>query len=402
MRPENEMIKHCKIIEFALASLLRQKIKNTAIILAFAVNVFLVASVVLLTDALRKEAAELLKGTPELIIQKLKGGRHELIPIGYSRAISSIRGVKSVVPRHWGYYYDPPVGANYTFMGYDEIPAGVATLVEGSFHEDLDKHASAEDSKMHYCLIGYGVAEARFIGVDDIIPMRGSDGTIYVLKVVGVFKSGSALLTNDLVILSTTDIKTIFDIPDGMATDLVVTVRNIKEVDIVARKIQALWPAVRVITRSQILSTYEALFGWRSGLAITLLIGSVAAFSILAWNKASGLSAEEKKEIGTLKAVGWETSDVLTLKFWEGFTIAVFSFLTGLIAAHIHIFYFGGAMFTPVLRGWSVLFPAFQPLPHIDPYKVLVIMFLTVVPYIAATIVPSWKSAITDPDMVMR
>lgn len=396
------MYKHFKILEFALASLMRHKIKNAVILLAFSLNIFLIASVLLLTDALRKEAAELLKGSPELIIQKLRGGRHELIPISYRSAISKIRGITSVVPRHWGYYYDPPVGANYTFMGYDEIPQEVTAQVEGPCCENLYTHASSEESKIHYCIIGHGIAEARFIGVDDILPVRGSDGEVYVLKVAGVFKSDSAVLTNDLVIMSTPSIKMIFDIPDEMATDLVVTVRNIKEENIVAKKIQEIWPAVRIITRAQILSTYEALFGWRSGLTIALLIGSVAAFSILAWNKASGLSADEKKEIGTLKAVGWETSDILVLKFWEGFSIAVFSFLTGVLGAYLHIFYFSGALFAPILSGWSVLFPAFRPLPHIDPYTFFIVMFLTVIPYITATLVPSWKSAITDPDTVMR
>ncbi|MDM8557106.1 ABC transporter permease, partial [Desulfococcaceae bacterium HSG7] len=349
------MYKHYRILDFALTSLLRQKMKNAVIILAFALNVFLVASILLLTDAMRKEAVELLKATPELIIQKLKGGRHELIPINYSQAISKIRGIRKVIPRYWGYYYDPPTGANCTFMSADEIPPEVAEMAEGSFCDDFCKHPHHEDSKIRYCIIGQGIAEARFIGTDDIIPVRGADGEVYVLKVAGIFKSDSVILTNDLVILSMKDIKAIFDIPDDMATDLVVKVRNAKEVDTVARKIQELWPAARIISKSQILSTYEALFGWRSGLMVALIIGSVAAFAILAWNKASGLSAEERKEIGALKAVGWDTSDVLNLKFWEGFAISMISFLTGVIGAYIHIFYFGGAMFAPVLRNEDLI-----------------------------------------------
>ena len=40
--------------------------------------------------------------------------------------------------------------------------------------------------------------------------------------------------------------------------------------------------------------------------------------------------------------------------------------------------------------------------PFIDPYQVAVLFFLTVVPYTVATIVPSWRAAIIDPDSVMR
>jgi len=35
-------------------------------------------------------------------------------------------------------------------------------------------------------------------------------------------------------------------------------------------------------------------------------------------------------------------------------------------------------------------------------FLIVVVWFLSVLPYMLATIVPSWKMAITDPDMVMR
>ena len=56
---------------------------------------------------------------------------------------------------------------------------------------------------------------------------------------------------------------------------------------------------------------------------LTLFSAAVIAFCILAWDKATGISAEEKQEIGILKAIGWDTSDVLALKFWEGLIIAM-------------------------------------------------------------------------------
>jgi hypothetical protein len=43
-------------------------------------------------------------------------GRHDLIPPGYIERIGRIRGVQKNEGRLWGYYYDPVVKANYTFM----------------------------------------------------------------------------------------------------------------------------------------------------------------------------------------------------------------------------------------------------------------------------------------------
>jgi ABC-type lipoprotein release transport system permease subunit len=133
-----------------------------------------------------------------------------------------------------------------------------------------------------------------------------------------------------------------------------------------------------------------------------MFFGALAAFCILAWDKATGLSAEERQEIGILKAIGWETSNILELKFWEGMVISLTSYLTGIILAYLHIFYFGGSFIAPALKGWSVIFPPFKLMPYVDMQQIFILFFLTVMPYVASTIIPSWKAAVTDPDVVMR
>lgn len=47
------------------------------------------------------------------------------------------------------------------------------------------------------------------------------------------------------------------------------------------------------------------------------LLCLVAAFVVLVWSTASGLSAEEFRALGILRAVGWRSRDVLELKAWE-------------------------------------------------------------------------------------
>jgi len=132
------------------------------------------------------------------------------------------------------------------------------------------------------------------------------------------------------------------------------------------------------------------------------LMGVLLAFVIFAWDKASGLSVEERKEIGILKAIGWETSDVILMKYWEGTVISLVSFLTGLLLAYVHVFFTSAVLFEPVLKGWAVLYPRFRPVPFIDGAQVAALFFLTVVPYTVATIVPSWRAATVDPDAAMR
>lgn len=384
------MRRHLQILDFALASLRRRPLKNWAIVAVYAFTVAVVASVLLLTRAIREEAAQLLVGAPELTVQQVVGGRHSPIPVAHAIAISEFPGVMSVEPRYWGYTYDAVTDSTITVMGVGPGEASLE-LIEGRLP------TSAVE-----CAIGAGVAAMwnAEVGGEVILVNAATVGVIY--EVVGTFTSPSELLTNDLVVMTADEAAFFLGLPEGAATDLAVQIANPTEVDTIAGKIKREFPTSRPITRAEVLRTYDAVFHWRSGMMLAVLAGALVAFVILAWDKATGLSAEERREIGILKAVGWDTGDVLELKIWEGLTVSLTSLLLGLIAALVHVFVLGAPLLMPVLRGWSVLFPDIRPTPHIDPYMLFAIAFLTVVPYVAATVAPSWKAAVTDPDAVVR
>jgi len=384
------MEKHKKILEYTLSSLLRRRYKNLAVIAVFSLIVAVLYSILFLTHSLKKEALAVLSNAPELIIQKVSGGRHDLIPTDYINKIQEIYGVGRIIPRYWGYYYDAVADGNYTLIGVDK---GIQRLnfLNGRMPD-----------KRGECAIGKGISDARTTTTGENIYLFNSKGRVLTFQVVGVFTSESAMLTNDLIALDKDDIVELFGMQADMATDIVVEVFNELEVPFVAGKIKEILPDTRPIMRSEIIRTYETLFNWRSGMVFTMFLGALLAFCILVWDKATGLRADERLEIGILKAIGWETSDIIEMKLWEGFVISFTAVLTGLIIAYIHVFFFGASFFTPVLKGWSVLFPSFRLTPRVDLYQIFAVMFLTVVPYIASTIIPSWKAAITEPDIVMR
>jgi len=371
--------RHRNILDFTLSSLLRRKRKNAALISVYTLIVFLLASVLFFTYGLREEASLLLKEAPEMTVQRLVAGRQELIPVNYIERIRAIRGVSSITARLWGYYYDPVVGANYTLMVADDQDVAPGTIA-----------------------VGEGVSRARLVSPGETIEFRTHQGVTMELEIKKIFSSESGLVSSDLVLISEDDFRKVFGTPKGHATDLAVRVRNPKELPTIALKVAELLPDTRQILREELLRTYEAIFNWRGGLLLAILFGAVLAFIIFAWDKASGLSVEEKREIGILKAIGWETSDIIRMKFWEGLVVSLSSFLMGIIMAYIHVFFTSFMLFEPVLKGWAVLYPAFKVTPFVDGAQVASLFFLTVVPYTVATIIPSWRAAIVDPDSVMR
>jgi len=367
------------LIDFTLASLARRKTKNIGLLAAYALLVFALASLALFTQALRQEAAFVLAAAPEVVVQRMVAGRHDLIPPGYVDKIGRIRGVQKKEGRLWGYYYDPVVNANYTFMARpaDEVASGSI-------------------------MVGATLARARGLAPGNVISFRSYAGKLFAFKVAAILSPDAELLSADLVLLAEADFRAFFDYPAGHYTDIALSVANPQEVRNIAAKLSNALPDSRPILREEVLRTYQSVFDWREGIVLTVLAGAILAFALLAWEKASGLSAEEKREIGILKAIGWETGDVIRMKVWEGLLISLTAFLLGFVAAYLHVFYFGATLFEPVLKGWAVLYPRFTLIPAVDGLQVATLAFFTVVPYTAAVLVPIWRAAITDPDAVMR
>lgn len=366
-------------LDFCLSALLRRKVKNGALLAGYALIIFLLTSVLFFAGALRKEAAAVLRDAPEMVVQRMITGRYTPIPMAYRDPIAAIRGVRGVTPRFWGYYYHPAARANYTVMA-----AAGETLAPGQ----------AE--------IGAGVARTWTVDQGGVIYFKTVDGSTVTLTVTTLMPADTELVSADLIRIHPSDFQKIFGLEAGLATDLTVSVRNPNEIQTIAEKIVRQFPDSRPVLRDEILRTYRALFDWRSGYMLVMLAGTLLAFFIFALDKATGLSAEERGEIAVLKAIGWDTADVLLLKFYEGLVVSLSAFLLGAIGAYLHVYLADATLFEHALKGWGVLYPDFRLMPVVDLYQLAAVLGLTVFPYALITIIPAWRAATIDPDAVMR
>ena len=371
--------RNLNLLDFAISSLFRRKWKNLSLLAVYTVIVFAIASVVFFTQALKREAAAVLEGAPDLVVQRLVAGRHDLIPISYGEKIAAFNGVSEVKPRFWGYYYDAMTGANFTLVACDEQPPAKESIY-----------------------IGSGVARILRLNRGESLSLRDAKGSPELFSVQKVLPDDSELVAADLIQVRVDDFLAFFNFPAGRATDLAVSVGNKAEVQTIAAKIAHRFPDTRPILKSEMLRTYDSVFDWRGGMVVVVLSVAVLSFIIFAWDKATALSAEERKEIGILKSIGWETGDVLLLKSFEGAVVSLTAYLAGVSLAYVHVFFFSATLFEPALKGWSVLYPQFRLTPVVDPYLLCLLFFLTVGPYLVATIVPSWLAATVDPDAAMR
>jgi len=390
--------KQLNILDFSLSSLWRRKLKNLGIMLVFGLVIFLLGSFQMLTGALTNSAEAVLDNTPEITIQKMSAGRQEAIPLSYIDKLHSIFGIRAVIPRIWGYYFDESNLANYTILGLDHnaMPSGNRlnlTLSHGHFPKRTEAGTA---------VIGRSVQEVLRLGTRRIFSLFRPDLSLKAFEVVGVFSQQTDLLTNDLVIMNLEDARDLFGMHESLVTDLCIYVANPSEIETIAKKIATLLPDTRVLTKSQIQKTYQVVFSWRSGFASICLLTGLVAFAILAWDKASGLSPEERREIGILKILGWETSDILAVRFWESTLVSALAFIIGCTAAYIHVAFFDASLLKPVMIGWSVIHPPFKLLPSVTLADLLLIFAFSVLPYLGATVIPAWRCSTVPPDSVIR
>ena len=390
--------KQLNILDFSLSSLWRRKLKNMSIMLVFALVIFLLGSFQMLTGALTQSADAVLRNTPEITIQKMSAGRQEAISLSYQEKLRSTYGIRAIIPRVWGYYFDEASLANFTIMALDTsaMPKGNQldlTLAYGHFPKQTEPGTA---------VLGRSVQETLGLGNRRVFSLFRPDLSLKSFKVVGVFSDKTDLMTNDLIVMNPDDARDLFAMPQTMATYLCLYVANPAEIETIAKKIAGLLPDTRVLTKSQILKTYQVVFSWRSGFASICILTALMAFVIFAWDKASGLSQEEKREIGILKILGWETSDILAIRFWESTLVSFLAFIIGCTAAYMHVAFFDASLLKPLMVGWSVIHPPFKLLPSVKLADLLLIFSFSVLPYLVATVIPAWRCSIVPPDSVIR
>jgi len=366
------------ILDLSLSLSWRRKGKTVALFLVYALVVFLTTSVLFLADALRQMSSVLLRGAPEMVVQRIVMGRHDLLPPSYGEEIRKIPGVAAARGRLWGYYYDPGSQANYSFM----VPA--SPMPEGTMS------------------LGDGISRDRHAYEGDIMSFRTFAGKTMSLVVDRVLPEESGLLTADLILVSERDFRDLFGVPEGYYTDLAVSAGSPAESAAVAGEIPERLKDARVTRREDMLQTYAELFDWRGGILAVVLAFSALSFIILAWDRASGLTAAERREIGVLRATGWEKSDVLLLKLCEGAVVSLPAFLAGTLLAYAHVFPGKAFLLTPALQGWSTLYPEFLLTPVLRADRIALLFCLTVVPYSLISAAAARRAASADPDGVMR
>jgi ABC-type lipoprotein release transport system permease subunit len=384
------------LLAFALSALARRKARALALGGGLVFGVALVAAVLFLTEALRAEAERAHDANPDIVVQRLVGGRPTTIAAASVDKIKDIPSVRTVTPRVWGYVFLPSLQGNVTIVGTAKGAPALSTA-NGALSEGRDLTPGAHE------MIA-GVELARFLGmrVGDELGLPSADPRSKPMKLVGTFDSRIDLWTADVVICDEDDARALLGVPDGEAIDVAVMLGNPQEARIVAATILDDLPGSRVIERDLLARVYHLAYGRRAGLVLGATIPALLALFVLAWDRASGVGPDERREIAILKAVGWSTGDVLWAKLLESLLVGAAATALGLLLAYAWVFWLGAPGLRPALVGWSVLYPKSKLTPAVDIGQLIGITLAVLGPFALLSIVPAWRAATADPMESMR
>jgi ABC-type lipoprotein release transport system permease subunit len=190
----------------------------------------------------------------------------------------------------------------------------------------------------------------------------------------------------------------------GMATDLLVYTKP-KQSPVVSIYLQIANqkdPPIRIQSRELVNSYFQKGFESRAGVftvfylaAFALAIPLIFVLSGLGWT-------ERRREIGTLKAVGWQALDVMQVALWENIYVSILSACLALAASYVWIHAFNGFMIAQFFVGESGLVPAFPVPARFVPASTFLAFLLALVLTMTGSLYNTWRMAATPPAETMR
>jgi ABC-type lipoprotein release transport system permease subunit len=377
--------------EYIFATLISQKKRNIFMVVILFLVVFVLGSVLFLSSALQNNAQTLISAMPQIIVQKRVAQRHKDIDINAIYPVLDITGVSKVVPRIWGLYKFEKAEVAFSIIAVDGI--------DYDYLQTLGVHAPKKGTMV----VGSGVAKILHQNYyDQFFHFVLPNGSIKKITLSGVFLNRYNSVANDVILLDPQDARDILGIQKGYVSDFAVFVPNKDEIPTIAQKIQLLYPDATLITQEEMLIDTISKYNFKGGLFLSLyLIVFVIMFIVVA-DRLSGVSSSEKKEVATLKAIGWSIRKIIKAKLIEAFIVSSFAYILGVLGALCYVFFFGA----PFLRELFVGFGALQPPVAInfsfDLSIFVILFFISVALYVAAVIFPTWRVAVTDVDEVLR
>ncbi len=309
--------------------------------------------------------------------------------------VLTIPGVSNAVGRVHGKYYFAKADRVFTILGIDAFENYANPLLQ----KLGEKYNLKEDSM----LISSSAAEIlKRNYYREYFNFIKEDGSRKKVMIEAVFQLPKDITNANIIVMSNDLAREIFGYTPSEITDVAIMVKNKEETALIARKLQEQFINAKIILKEDLLRRYETIYNFRSGFFLSVFIITFFTFFIILYDKLSGPNSAQKREIGVLKAIGWRVEDILKAKLYEGLALSLSAYLLGVVVAVIYVFFLKAPYLKNIFLNNYTLLSDYRLELHLDMATLVLLFFVSVPLYVAATIIPSWRVATLDADEVMR
>lgn len=356
-----------------------------------------------IASGIRREAALAIDAGADLYVTGTRFGRFAPLPLATLEALRALDGVQAVRPRIVGRVVLGKERVQAVLVGVDRAElADELQCVRGRWFE-------AEGAPEFVI----GTELARRLGLDvgaRIPPFYRSSRGDRVSTVVGVFESRVSLWQANLIVTSFDAAADIFDQPD-LATEILVTCRTGYESSVAAavthwnlseQRDTANGITFRVMTKDEAaallpvgINRVDGLFSLHLALACALGIPVVLVVS-------GAGHRERRQEIGMLKALGWQTDEVLLRGLAESFILVALGVTSAVTVAWVWLRVFNGVGIAGFFLAGVGAAPTFQVPFVLAPLPVFLASVLGATMVLTGTLASAWRAATVAPREALR
>lgn len=387
------LTKHRALFLNAIRCALRNPVRSTTVILCLTALLAPFVTGIAISEGTKSQHRDTLQQGGDVYVTRDHYGSNAPIELHMIEQIRGIPGVTHVVPRIIGRTYVKGKFLAVLGMAPESLPS--------SIHVIRGRQPQARNE----VLLGEHAAVYASLNVGSRFSLMKRPDQVF--QIVGLLGSSFNPWTSNLLLMDFDDASDLFGL-SGRATDLSVKTRPGYQgiVDVMVRlseeQAQRGLPPLRVQTRELIDRYSQRGFNIKAGV-YTGFYCLVFALGIPAMGVISGFGlSERRREIGVMKALGWQTQEVLEMVALENLVLGIASvpFIVMVTAAWLHLF--NGAWISRFfIASMEVMIPFAVP-SKIFPVPVLLGTLLAMILTMVGSIYSTWRASIVPPLEAMR
>lgn len=382
------MNKHLNLLFLAIENLLRHRAKTVVVCLCLIAILSPFITAIAISEGVREQSLISVNAGADLYLTYDEFGRNAAIPLKHLDEIKKIFGVTTVIPRIIGRGFLQNKLAIIVGINKEDIPDSIS-CVSGRIFENP-----------HEVIVGCELAKHFHLNIGDQFSMRCQQRKVFT--VVGFFSSDSSIWGASMIFMSFRDAGELFGKQD-VATDIQIHTLPGHNSEI-ATDLYDIFQneAYRLQDRQMVELYVKKGFMLKEGIFSALYVVAFA-LGVPAILVASGFGlSERKKEIGIMKATGWQTLEVLELISMEQLLI---SFLGATIAIVLSILWvkgFNGAFIAQFFIAEITMLPKFTLPARFLPLPCLLSFFFAFLLTMVGSVYSSWRASTVSPVVSMK